>query len=107
MGPAVETRDEVFEGQRKRLFGLAYRILGSGADAEDVVQEAYLRWRRNAEPVRSAEAWLTTAATRLAIDKLRSAQARREIYTGIWLPEPLVERHAWSPADSVETASEL
>jgi RNA polymerase sigma-70 factor (ECF subfamily) len=107
MGSAVEGRTAAFETERKRLFTLAYRILGSAADAEDVVQESYLRWRGIEQTVHSAEAWLTTVVTRLAVDRLRSAQSRREVYTGTWLPEPVVERHAWSPADRAETASDL
>jgi RNA polymerase sigma-70 factor (ECF subfamily) len=107
MGPAIHGRTAAFETERTRLFALAYRILGSRADAEDIVQESWLRWRGMEEPVHSAEAWLTTVVTRLAVDRLRSAQTRREVYTGTWLPEPIVERHAWSPADRVETASDL
>ena len=97
-----------FEAQRHRLFGLAYRMLGSRADAEDIVQESYLRWQRASDPVRSPEAWLTTVVTRLAVDRLRSAQARREVYPGTWLPEPVVERRGWpSPAERLETESDL
>jgi RNA polymerase sigma-70 factor, ECF subfamily len=102
MQPA--TAAALFEKERGRLVALAYRMLGSRSDAEDIVQECYLRWHGNTEPVRSAEAWFTTVVTRLAIDHLRSAQVRREVYTGTWLPEPVVERKAWS---SLETASEL
>lgn len=97
----------LFASQRQRLFGLSYRILGSNADAEDVVQETYLRWHHSGDAIQSAEAWLTTVATRLAIDRLRSAQSRREVYPGIWLPEPIVDRRAWSPADRLETAADL
>ena len=107
MGRASEGREGLFEAQRKRLIGLAYRILGSRADAEDIVQEAYLRWQRVEEPVRSAEAWLTTVVTRLAVDRLRSAQVQREVYTGTWLPEPIVERRWWSPLDRLETEADL
>jgi RNA polymerase sigma-70 factor (ECF subfamily) len=81
----------VFEENRPRLFGVAYRMLGSVADAEDVVQEAFLRWSTAApEDVREPAAWLTTVVTRLCIDQLKSARARRERYVGPWLPEPLV-----------------
>lgn len=107
MGTVVDDRLGMFEAQRKRLLGLAYRILGSRVDAEDVVQESYLRWQAVAGPVRSPEAWLTTVVTRLAVDRLRAAQNRREVYTGTWLPEPTVERRAWSPEDRIETASDL
>jgi RNA polymerase sigma-70 factor (ECF subfamily) len=71
------------------------------------VQEAYLRWRRADAPVRSAEAWLHTAVARLSVDRLRSAQRQREVYTGAWLPEPIVERQAWSPEAALETAADL
>jgi len=80
-----------FERHRPRLFGIAYRMLGSRSDAEDVLQDAYLRWHRGAsDEVRSPEAWLVTAVTRLCIDRLRSARAEREQYIGPWLPEPLI-----------------
>ena len=83
---------EAFEDERARLVGLAYRMLGSRAEAEDVVQDAWLRWDRTDRAViRSPAAWLTTAVTRLAIDRLRSARVTRETYVGPWLPEPLVE----------------
>src|SRR3954470_23037340 len=76
--------------ERKRLLSLAYGHLGSLAEAEDVVQEALLRLQASDQrSIDNPEAWLTTVVTRLAIDKLRSAQRRREIYTGEWLPEPV------------------
>jgi RNA polymerase sigma-70 factor (ECF subfamily) len=79
-----------FEQHRAHLFGVAYRILGSAADAEDVVQEAFLRARGASEAeVRSPRAWLTTIATRLCLDEVRSARRRRENYVGPWLPEPV------------------
>lgn len=82
---------ETFERHRGALFGLAYRVLGSVAEAEDAVQDCYLRWRRvDPATVRSARAWLLTATSRLCIDRLRAAKARRETYIGPWLPEPLV-----------------
>ena len=95
-----------FESARPRLFGLAYRMLGSRAEAEDIVQEAYIRWHQTAaDTVRNAEAWLVTTATRLAIDRLRALKAEREAYTGPWLPEPLI---APEPPDrEVELASDL
>jgi len=84
--------NEAFEAERPRLTGLAYRMLGSRAEAEDVVQDAWLRWdRTDRSEIRSPGAWLTTTVTRLAIDRLRSVRARRETYVGPWLPEPLVE----------------
>ena len=80
-----------FEPLRGRLFGLAYRMLGSRADAEDVVQEAYVRWhqRSNAD-IENPEAWLVTTTTRVAIDRLRRLKTEREAYVGPWLPEPIV-----------------
>lgn len=90
-----------FEAQRPRLLRLAYASTGSLAEAEDCVQEAWLRLQRAAErdPVRDLPAWLTTTVSRLALDALGSARARRERYAGPWLPEPLIERLA-DPADS-------
>jgi len=79
-----------FDRVRPRLFGIAYRMLGIRADAEDVVQDAWLRWNRaDRSTLASAEAWLVTVTTRLAIDRLRAAKAEREAYVGWWLPEPL------------------
>lgn len=77
-----------FERHRARCFALAYRMLGSRAEAEDIVQEAWLRWQR-AGAVESPGAWLTTAVTRLCLDHAKSARVRRERYVGPWLPEPL------------------
>ena len=96
----------VFEELRPRMFGLAYRMLGSVADAEDIVQEAFLRWR-NAEDVREPAAFLTTVVTRLSIDHLRSARARRERYVGPWLPEPLLADHAPDAAEAAELSDTL
>ncbi|MET9274728.1 RNA polymerase sigma factor SigJ [Kribbella sp. NPDC003557] len=83
--------DEVaeFEQQRPRLFGIAYRMLGEATEAEDVVQDAYLRWRSAHGPVQTPAAWLTTVVTNLCINRLTSARARRERYVGPWLPEPI------------------
>jgi RNA polymerase sigma-70 factor, ECF subfamily len=78
-----------FESLRPRLFGIAYRMLGTVADAEDVVQEAFLHWQRAADAPRSDEAWLVSVTTRLAIDRLRRAATERAAYEGQWLPEPL------------------
>jgi RNA polymerase sigma-70 factor (TIGR02957 family) len=75
---------------RPLMFAIAYRMLGSVSEAEDVVQDALLRMHGVEEPVESLEAYATTVTTRLAIDRLRSARARRERYVGLWLPEPLV-----------------
>ncbi len=87
----MTARVEDFERHRSLLFSIAYRMLGSVADAEDVVQEAYLRWREVPETeVRSPRSYLSAVVTRLSIDRLRSAQAWREKYIGPWLPEPLL-----------------
>jgi RNA polymerase sigma-70 factor, ECF subfamily len=84
-------RTEDFEGYRSLLFSIAYRMLGSATDAEDIVQEAYLRWREvSEEEVRSPKSYLSAIVTRLSIDRLRSARVQREEYVGPWLPEPLV-----------------
>jgi len=100
--------DAVFEQLRGRLFGVAYRMTGTRADAEDVVQEAYLRWRRaDTSGVRSPEAWLVRVATRLSIDRLRRATLEREKYTGQWLPEPLFGVAERSPEERLELDSDL
>jgi len=81
----------VFEEQRGRLFGLAYRLLGSASDAEDVLQDAFLRWdAADRDAIRSPAAWLTRAVTNLCLTELASARLRRESYAGIWLPEPVL-----------------
>lgn len=81
----------VFEGQRPRLFGLAHRMLGSASDAEDVVQDAYLRWSgADHAAVAVPAAWLTTAVVNLCRNQVASARARRERYVGTWLPEPVL-----------------
>jgi RNA polymerase sigma-70 factor (ECF subfamily) len=98
----------LFEGQRQLLFGIAYRMLGSVADAQDMVQECYLRWHDAAhEAIRSPRAWLTTAITRLCINHLQSARVKRETYVGPWLPEPLVDERATNPADTAMLADSL
>jgi RNA polymerase sigma-70 factor (ECF subfamily) len=93
------------EELRPLLFSIAYRMLGSVAEAEDVVQEAYLRRASVSEPVASERAFMTTVTTRLAIDVLRSARVRRETYVGSWLPEPLVEPEAPSAVEAEESVS--
>ena len=81
----------LFERHRSRLFGLAYRMLGTPADAEDVLHDAWLRLdAQDAAALDDPEAWLVTVTTRLALDRLRRAKVEREQYTGPWLPEPLV-----------------
>jgi RNA polymerase sigma-70 factor (ECF subfamily) len=97
-----------FTTLRPRLFAIAYRMLGMRADAEDVVQDAWLRWHGSDQSaLRSAEAWLVTLTTRLAIDRLRARQAERESYVGWWLPEPVVEIDERTPESSAELASEV
>ena len=82
---------DVFEEHRRLLFGIAYRMLGCVADAEDMVQETFLRWQKqDAAKIDSAKAWLISTITRLSIDQLRSARRQREEYVGVWLPEPIV-----------------
>lgn len=98
----------VFAGLRQRLFSVAYRMLGTRADAEDVVQDAWLRWRAaEHDSLQSAEAWLVTVTTRLSIDRLRERKAEREQYTGWWLPEPLVELDERTPETAAELASDV
>jgi len=98
----------VFAAHRSRLFAIAYRMLGVRADAEDVVQDAWLRWQgADTSGVQSPEAWLVTVATRLSIDRLRAAIAEREAYEGLWLPEPLVAVDEETPELQVERASDL
>ena len=93
---------QVFEEHRGYLFSIAYRLLGTVGDAEDVVQEAFLRWRRDGEQdVRSPRAYLATIVVRLCLDELRSARARREVYVGPWLPEPLITSGRTDLTDSL------
>lgn len=80
-----------FTLQRKRLLHLGYRMLGSVTEAEDVLQDAWLRWARADDDIRTPAAYLTRIVTRLCLDRMRSARARREVYVGPWLPEPLIE----------------
>jgi RNA polymerase sigma-70 factor (ECF subfamily) len=112
MSPTLSSRStdsDPFDALRPRLFSVAYRMLGTRADAEDVVQDAWLRWRQNTnrETVQSPEAWLVTVTTRLAIDRLRAVKAEREAYVGWWLPEPLVEADERTPETAAELASDL
>ena len=91
----MTARTEDFERHRSLLFSIAYRMLGSVTDAEDIVQEAYLRWQEVPEAeVRSPRSYLSAVVSRLSIDRLRSAQAKREEYVGPWLPEPLLSEQA-------------
>ncbi|HEX4327799.1 MAG TPA: RNA polymerase sigma-70 factor [Burkholderiales bacterium] len=98
----ASSRAEIFNSHRARLFGIAYRMLGSRAEAEDVLQDAYLRWHgSDAAEIRTPEAWLVTVTTRLAIDRLRTLKSEREHYPGSWLPEPLVEAASSETPESV------
>jgi len=100
----TEWDETVFEAQRPRLFSIAYRMLGSASEAEDVVQDAWLRARADQQAdIRSPRAYLTTIVTRLCIDHLRSAERTRMEYPGPWLPEPLAEPNQ----ESAELASSL
>ncbi len=96
------TVDE-FDQHRSALFGLAYRMLGSVMDAEDIVQEAFLRWQNAPESdIRSPRAYLMTIVTRLCVDQLRLAHVQREEYIGAWLPEPLMDSPESDPISQVE-----
>ncbi|RDH77778.1 RNA polymerase sigma factor SigJ [Mycolicibacterium moriokaense] len=86
----ASTRVDEFESLRPHLLAVAYRLTGTVADAEDAVQDAWLRWDRNVGEIDDLRAWLTTVVSRLALDRLRSAARRRETYVGEWLPEPVV-----------------
>src|SRR5271169_6292063 len=95
-----------FEAERRRLVGLAYRMLGTWADAEDVVQDAWLRWQAVAPgSIERPAAWLTTVTTRLCLDRVRTARRRREDYVGPWLPEPVVIEPG--PEDAAELSDSL
>ena len=97
-----------FETVRGRLFGLAYRMLGSRADAEDIVQEAYVRWHEaDRDSIETPEAWLVTAVTRMSIDRLRRLETERSAYVGPWLPEPLIGAAPPPPDRAVDLASDL
>ncbi|GLQ52274.1 RNA polymerase sigma factor SigJ [Dyella flava] len=88
----MDPHTELFQQHRPRLLGLAYRMLGTPADAEDVLHDAWLRWHaQDKASLDDPEAWLVTVTTRLALDRLRRAKVEREHYTGPWLPEPLIE----------------
>ena len=97
------TRTEEFEDLRGLLFSIAYRILGSVAEAEDAVQETWLRFEATPTQPTSTKAFLSAVVTRISIDVLRSARVRREAYVGQWLPEPLLD----DPYEDPERAAEL
>src|SRR5687767_4009892 len=97
-----------FEPHRRRLLGLAYRMLGSMAEAEDAVQEAYLRWHGSDRAgVENARAFLMTTTTRICLDVLKSARARREEYVGPWLPDPVTDTAALAPETQTAMAEDL
>ncbi|HEU4898744.1 MAG TPA: sigma-70 family RNA polymerase sigma factor, partial [Actinomycetota bacterium] len=101
---------DAYQELRPLLFSIAYQMVGSASEAEDLVQEAYLRFHRavaGGAEVASPKAYLSAVTTRLAIDHLRSARARREQYVGAWLPEPLVTGEDADPAGHAETADSL
>jgi RNA polymerase sigma-70 factor (ECF subfamily) len=103
----TDRRLDAFSASRPRLLGIAYGMLGELGEAEDIVQEAWLRWDADdRSEIRNAEAFLVTITTRLAVDRLRSAQRRRETYVGPWLPEPLVADADGSPDDPERNAIE-
>jgi RNA polymerase sigma-70 factor (ECF subfamily) len=109
----TEDRLAAFEAQRPHLLGIAYRMLGEMSAAEDIAQEAWLRWNRAAdEDIRDPHAWLSAVTVRLSLDALRKARRRRESYVGPWLPEPLLPDDmralaADAPAARAELASDL
>lgn len=97
-----------FNRLRPRLQGIAYRMLGSTAEAEEVVQDAWLRWHEaEQERLDNAEAWLVAVTTRLAIDRLRTAKVQREHYIGTWLPEPLLSESPVTPEQALERAGDV
>ncbi|CAA9262068.1 MAG: RNA polymerase sigma-70 factor [uncultured Acidimicrobiales bacterium] len=108
MTSAADPLTDVFEAHREHVFGVAYRMLGRVAEAEDVVQDTWLRWRSaDLATVRSPRAYLGTVAGRLALDRLRSARHQRETYVGPWLPEPLITSMDGDPAAWSEQADSL
>ena len=105
---ALSNPAATFEPHRRRLLGLAYRMLGSMADAEDAVQETYLRWHAtDRDRVSDPRAFLMTTTTRICLDMLTSARARREEYVGPWLPEPVVDTAGLAPDSRTELAEDL
>ena len=103
----MDERVRIFHEQRPRLLNLAYRMLSIRADAEDVLQDAYLRWQSADGAIESPHAWLTTVVTRLSIDRLRRARIEREAYVGPWLPEPLSDRDVPGPDVALELEGDL
>lgn len=99
---------EIFNEHRRTLFGIAYRMLGRVSEAEDMVQEVWLRWQgQRAVEIQSPKAWLVSTMTRLCIDQLRSARRTREEYYGVWLPEPLMTATELEPSAAAELSDSL
>ncbi|MCL5044106.1 MAG: RNA polymerase sigma factor SigJ [Deltaproteobacteria bacterium] len=109
MGAKAKDAESSFEAHRAHLTGLAYRMLGSLAEAQDVVQDSYLRWHqaRAREQVEDLRAFLSKTVTRLCLDHLKSARARRELYLGPWLPEPVFDHEALAAKAPSEYASDV
>jgi RNA polymerase sigma-70 factor (ECF subfamily) len=106
--PAMNEAGDIFESHRSRLYGVAYRMLRTRADAEDVLQDAYLRWHETTtNDIQSPIGFLITVTTRLCLDRLRNSKREREEYLGNWLPEAIEEEFAPSPEEQVETAGEV
>jgi RNA polymerase sigma-70 factor (ECF subfamily) len=100
--------EAIFNALRPRLFSIAYRMLGIRADAEDVVQDAWIRWHDTPkDQIVSKDAWLVSVTTRLSIDRLRTARVNREAYIGWWLPEPIVEVDESTPESTLELADDV
>lgn len=98
----------LFDRHRPRLYAIAYRMLGSVAEAEDIVQDAWLRWHgADTAEIENPEAWLVTVTTRLSIDRLRAAKAERENYVGVWLPEPMLMATPSTPEQIHELADDV
>src|SRR3954466_8624585 len=111
MATRVPESADTYESLRPLLFSIAYRMVGSVSEAEDIVQEAYLRHHRAVHEgdteVQEPKAWLSAVTTRLSIDHLRSARVRREKYVGTWMPEPLLTDSVPDVAQHVEAADSL
>src|SRR5919106_103237 len=109
-GTPKTKRETMYEDLRPLLFSIAYRMVGSASDAEDIVQEAFLRFHQESgkgTDIESPKAWLSTVTTRLAINHLQSARVRRESYVGTWLPEPVITDSESEGARHAETADSL
>jgi RNA polymerase sigma-70 factor (ECF subfamily) len=107
-GPSEREAVQGFEPHRRRLTGLAYRMLGSLTEAEDIVQEAFLRWHAvDRTTVADPRAYLSRVVARLCLDQLKSARVRRETYVGPWLPEPILDAAALAPDTASEYADDL